>query len=101
MFETWQDVIVWAVIGVTFLFGAPIIELIKQGLSKLFKVEIKDKLAVFVALVVAAGLALLQMFLSGLLSSWPISLDTFPEFLSAVFGVATVYFKLFMSGKNG
>jgi fatty acid desaturase len=98
-FKSWQDVLIWVIIGLTFLFGAPIIQVIKIGLEKLFKKPIKDKLAVFVALVVAAALALLQMWLSGLLTSWPISLDTFPEFLSAVFGVATVYFKLFMSGK--
>jgi hypothetical protein len=99
-FENWNDVIVWGVIGVTFLLGAPIIEWIKIGLGKIFGVTVKDKAALAVAVVVAAGLALLELWLSGLLSSWPLSLDTFPEFLGVVFSMATVYFKLFMSGSK-
>jgi hypothetical protein len=100
MFENWHDVLVWIVIGVVFIFGAPIIELIKVGLGKVFKVPIKDKAAVAVAVAVAAGLSLLELWLSGQLNSWPLSLDTFPEFLGVVFSMATVYFKLFMSGNK-
>lgn len=98
-FQSWQDVLIWAIIGLTFLFGAPIIQVIKLGLEKLFKVPIKDKAAFAVAVVVAAGLSLLELWLSGQLNAWPLSLDTFPEFLGVVFSMATVYFKLFMSGK--
>jgi len=99
-FKTWQDVLVWGVIGVTFLFGAPIIEFIKTGLSKLFKKPVKDNYALAVAVAVAAGISLLQLWLSGQLAEWPLSLDTFPEFLGVVFSVATIYFKLFMTGKK-
>jgi hypothetical protein len=99
-FETWQDILIWVVIGVTFLFGAPIIELIKQGLSALFKKPIKDKAAVAVAVAVAAGISLLELWLSGQLNSWPLTIDNFPEFFGVVFSMATVYFKLFMSGEK-
>jgi hypothetical protein len=99
-FKTWQDVFIWAIIGVTFLFGAPIIEFIKIGLEKAFKKPIKDNAALAVAVAVSAGISLLELWLSGQLKAWPLSLETFPEFLGVVFSVATVYFKLFMTGKK-
>ena len=97
VFENWQDILILIVMAVVLFFGAPIIQLIKNALSAIFGKPVKDRWALLVAVVVAAGLALLEMFLGGQLSSVVLTLDNFPAFLTTVFSVATVYYKLFMA----
>jgi hypothetical protein len=95
MFETWQDVIVGLVVLVTFIFGAPIIQLFKNLLSKIFKKTVEEKWALLLALVVSGGLGLLEMWLTGQLVDLVITPATLPAFISFVWGFAQVYYNLF------
>jgi hypothetical protein len=93
--KTWQDVFILLIMGLVLLFGAPIIQLIKNLLSKIFKTTIEDRWAVALAVVIAVGLALLEMWLDGMLTGLVLTPATFPEFLGVVYGVAQVYYGWF------
>lgn len=95
MFETWQDVLVGLIALAVFIFGAPIIQLFKNLLSRVFKKTVEEKWALLLALGVAGGLGLLEMWLTGQLITYEITPATLPAFISAVFSVAQVYYNLF------
>jgi hypothetical protein len=95
MFETWQDVFIGLIALVVFIFGAPIIQLFKNLLSRVFKKTVEEKWALLLALVVAGGLGLLEMWLTGMLVDLVITPATLPTFISFVWGFAQVYYNLF------
>jgi len=97
VFKNWQDVILLVIMLVVLFLGAPVVQLIKNALSAAVGKPVKDKWALLVTVVVAAGLALVEMWLSGMLKEVHLTVDNFPEFLTAVFSVATVYYKVFMA----
>ena len=93
--ESWQQVLFLILAVIVLLGGAPLIQLIKNLLSSLFKTQIKDKWAVFLAVVCSIILALIEMWLTGQFTTWNITLQTFPAFLSSVLALAQVYFAWF------
>ena len=92
MEATWQNVLKAVIMLVIAIGGAPVTQLIKVGLTKLFKQVIEDRFALILTGVVAAGFAVLEMWLSGILKFGDITLNSFPATFFAVFTVATVYF---------
>jgi hypothetical protein len=90
----WQDVFKAVIIVVIAVAGAPITQLLKNA----FKV--KDQLALLLTGVVAAGIAVLEMWLSHLLVFSDITLDSFPNTFFAVMTVATFYYGL-LKGTEG
>lgn len=92
MDATWQNIFKGVILVIVALGGAPVTQLIKIGLSKLFKKVIEDRFALVVTGVVAAGFAVLEMWLSGILKFSAITLENFPATFFAVFTVATVYY---------
>jgi hypothetical protein len=90
--ETWQNVFKLIIMAVVAIGGAPFTQLVKAGLTKLFKVVIEDRYALIVTGIVSAGFAVLEMWLSGVLNFGTITLDNFPNTFFAVFTVATVYY---------
>lgn len=97
-FNNWHDFIAAGVALIVFVFGANIINLIKAALVAIFKKEIKDKVALVVAGVVAGGLAVLEMWLTGQFTDWNVTAANFPAYFGVVFSFATVWFKLFLAG---
>jgi len=96
----WHDIILLGLAGLIALFGAPIIQLIKVGLSAIFKKEIKERWALLLAVVLAGGLAALEMFLTGQLKAVQVSLESFPAFFAAVFSLAQGYFAWFKNSDS-
>ena len=92
MDATWQNVFKGVIILVVALGGAPVVQLIKIGLTKLFKQVIEDRFALIITGVVAAGFAVLEMWISGILKFGTITLENFSATFFAVFSVATIYF---------
>ncbi len=92
MESTWQDVFKAIIILIVAAAGAPVTQLIKIGLTKLFKKVIEDRIAILITGIVAAVFALLEMWLSGVLDFEAITLQSFPATFFAVFTVASVYF---------
>lgn len=97
---TYQDVFKMLILLIVAAGGAPITQLIKAGLAALFKRPIEDRLALFITGVVAAGIAVLEMFLSGVLQLDLITLENFPSAFFAVFTVATIYYKLLIGSEG-
>lgn len=97
MFElnTWQEILFLILAVIVLLGGAPIIQLIKNLLSAIFKTQVKDKWAVFVAVVCSIGLAIIEMWLTGQFTTWHVTIETFPAYLGSVLGLAQVYFAWF------
>lgn len=89
---TWQNVFKVLIMLVVAAAGAPFTQLIKLALTKIFKQVIEDRYALIVTGVVAAGFAVLEMWLSGVLKFGTITLENFPATFFAVFSVATIYF---------
>ena len=87
--ETWNAVFMTIIGFGVALAGAPVTQLIKN----LFKVE--DNIALLIAGAVAAGIAVLELYLSGLLDFALLSVDTFTAMFFQVFGIANVYFQVF------
>jgi len=77
------------------LFGAPITQLIKNALSKIFKQQVEERWALALSAVIACGLAVLEMFLNGQLVGVTITPETFPAFAGIVFSFAQIYYGLF------
>lgn len=82
----WQDVFKMLILLIVAAFGAPITQLIKN----LLKVE--DRWALIITGVVAAILAVLQMWLAGILDFSTVTTENFPAMFFAVFSVATIYY---------
>jgi hypothetical protein len=93
--ETWREVFGYVILFVIALFGAPITQLFKNLLSIIFKKVVEAKWALLLSLVVACGVAVLEMWLTGQLTDFVITPQTFPVFASAVFSVAQIYYNLF------
>ncbi len=96
-FNSWHDILAAVLAVLVFVCGADIIQLIKRALSWIFKKEIKDKIALLVAGIVAGVLAVLEMFLTGQFTSWNVTVTSFPSYFGVVFSFATVWFKLFLA----
>ena len=92
MDATWQNIFKGLIILIVAIGGAPVTQLIKIGLTKLFKQVIEDRFALIVTGVVAAGFAVLEMWISGILNFGTITLENFPATFFAVFSVATIYY---------
>jgi len=90
--ETWQDVFKLIILLIIAAAGAPVTQLIKNGLSALFKKPVEDRPAIVLTVIVAAGIAVLEMWLSGVLDFSTITLQTFPTTFFAVFSVASLYY---------
>ena len=102
----WREILFMVLAAIVFLGGSPIIQLIKNLLSKLLKVTIEDRWAVAVSLVVSFGLAVLEMFLTGQFSGIEFSLQNLPDFFASVYAIAQIYFSFFKNsdsalGKEG
>lgn len=100
MTNSWQDIFVLVIMGLVFLFGAPITQLFKNLLSKLFKTTVEEKWALLLSGVVAVGIALLEMWLNGLLDHLVITRASLPDFIAYVWGFAQVYYNLFSKASN-
>jgi hypothetical protein len=98
--ETWRDVFVFVILGVVAFFGAPVTQLFKNLLSAIFKKVVEDKWALLLSLVVAAGIGLLEMWLTGQLTDIEITPANFPTFATAVFTVTQIYYNLFSRSSN-
>jgi len=84
----WRGIFEWA-IGITILLlGAPIVQYLKNALG------LKDNLALLLTGLVAVVLAVAELFLAGVMSFSSFTLENFPLAFTAVFTVATIYFKL-------
>ena len=92
-FATWRDVLTWAILGIVALFGSPISQLVRQLFLAWFKVNIQDKAAVFLVIVMSALMALLEMWLSGTLTG--VTIASFPAWFGGMVSVALVYWELF------
>lgn len=96
----WRNIILLVIAGLVALFGAPIIQLIKNALSAVLKKPVEDRWAVALAMVVAGALALLEMWLTGQLDGVVITRDNFPTFFAGVYAVAQIYYGLFKNSNN-
>jgi hypothetical protein len=97
----WRDIIFLVLAGLVAFFGAPIIQLIKNFLSLIFRKPVDGRWAVLLSVILAAGLAFLEMFLTGQLQTYVITLKTFPEFFIVIWGVAQGYFAWFKNSDSG
>jgi hypothetical protein len=91
---TWQDVFKAVIMLTIAIAGSPITQLLKIAL------KIEDRLALLLTGIVAAGIAVLEMWLSGLLDFRLVTIDSFPATFFAVFSVATVYYQLLKGTEN-
>ena len=97
-FKTWNDVFVWVIMIIVLLAGAPVSQLIKLAMQKIFGVTIYDVWAVVVTGIAAFLLAMLDMWLSGKLSG--VTVGTFPAWLSGILFVASMYWQLFKGSET-
>jgi len=75
------------------LLGVPIVDLFK----KWFNVD--GKMALMIATLVSLVLAFVSVFLEGQFTGAPLDLDSLVEASGYVFGVATLFYKLFLGDK--
>lgn len=95
---TFQDgvkLILYLLVGFA---GAPLTQLIKNGLSSLLGKVVEDRWALLLTAVVAALVALLEMFLSGQLGG--ITLDNFWMTFLAVYALANMYYAMFKNSEG-
>jgi hypothetical protein len=90
----WQDVFKALILLAVAVAGSPITQLLKN----LLKVE--GRVALLLTGMVAAGIAVLEMWLSGILNFSQITVDNFPATFTAVMTVATFYYGL-LKGTEG
>jgi hypothetical protein len=90
--ETWNDVFTTVILLIIALFGAPITQIFKNLLTMIFKKTIEDRWALLLTAVVAAGLAIAEQILAGVLNFKLIDPKSFPSFFGAVFTLATMYY---------
>lgn len=90
----WEDVLKTLILLFVAMVGSPVTQLLKNIL------KIEDRWAFALTGVVAAGFAILQMWLSGVLDFSAITLDNFPNAFFAVFTVATAYYQLLKESKG-
>ena len=103
MEATWNGVFFLVIALVTGFIGSPVIQGIKNGLSSVTGKPIEDRWAMLIAGVVAAGLAVLEMWLAGTLDFAQITPDSFPVTFLAVYGASNIYYGWFKNstGKLG
>jgi len=89
-----QNLIMTLLVVLTGLFGMPITNWLKQQFN------LKDQAALLLAGAVSAVLALGVLWANGQLLPEAVTFDRFPEILSAVFTVATVFYKILRYGKE-
>jgi len=93
-FTTWQGLLQFFVTLVVGLLGVPVIQAIKNY----FKLE--DKMATMLAAVIAGGLALAELFLSGQVSYLDFTFVNIPTLFGLIFTVATIYYNLMKNVPN-
>lgn len=93
--ETWRDVFQMLIMLVVGLAGAPITQVIKKYLSQVTGKKIEERYALGLAGLIAAVLALAEMFLSGSLKLAEINAQTFPSSFFTMFALATAYYQFF------
>ncbi len=86
---SWQDVFKMLIMLLTAALGAPVTQLFKNLL------KIEDRLALILTGVLASGFAVLELWLSHVLSFSQITVDNFPQAFAMTFTVATIYFTWF------
>lgn len=91
---TWQDVLKMLIILLTAALGAPVTQFFKN----VFKIE--DRLALLLTGILAAGFAVLELWLSHVLDFSTITIDNFPQAFTMVFTVATIYYVWFKDGAS-
>ena len=103
MEATWNGVFFLVIALVTGFVGSPVIQAVKNGLSAVAGKPVEGRWAVLIAGVVAAGLAILQLWLAGTLDFTQITPDNFPVTFLAVYGASTIYYGWFKDspGKLG
>jgi len=75
------------------LFAVPLVDLIKKWL------KVDGKMALMIATLASLVLAFVSVFLSGKYTGVPLDLDVLVEAMGYVFGVATLFYKLFLGDK--
>ncbi len=93
--ETWNDVLVTLIGLIALALGAPIIQLLKRLWNFIFKTDLKDEWAVVFTGIMAAGIAVLNLWLMGELDFQTLTIETFPQMFFAVFASAAIFYKLF------
>jgi len=93
--ETWRDIFAYVILLVVAFFGAPVTQLFKNLLSVIFKKVVEERWALLLSVIVAAGVGLLEMWLTGQLTDIEITPQTFPQFATAVFTITQIYYNLF------
>jgi len=93
--DNWNDVFKMVVALIAMALGAPITQLLKRLLSKIFKREVQDRWALILTAVVSAGVAALEMQISGVIDFSVLTLGSFPAVFGSVFTLSTVYYHLF------
>lgn len=84
----WPEIFEWVIGIALLLMGAPLTQFLKNLLS------VKDKVAFLLTGLVATVIAILQLFLTDVLSWESFTLVNFPIAFSAVLSVATIYYNL-------
>ena len=92
IFDTWQQIIIWCVLGVIAQVGSPLTQAIRVALSQNLGIEIAGRMAVGLTVLISLGLAAFEMYMSGVLQV-PTPM-TFPAWFTAIFSVSTIYYKL-------
>ena len=90
--ENWNDVFNTVIMLVVALAGAPVTQLFKNVLTLAFKKPVEDRWALLLTGVVAAGFAVLEQSLAGVLDFKALTPQNFPAYFAGVFTLATVYF---------
>ena len=93
VFSNWRDVLTWVILVVVALMGSPISQLVRQLFLSVFGVNIQDKAAVLLVVIMSAVMAILEMWLSGTLTG--ITVASFPTWFGGMTSVALVYWELF------
>ena len=87
MDATWQGVFLLIIMVVIAALGAPVTQFVKV------KLKIEDRWALLLTLLVSAGFAVGEMFLSGAVNFAEVSVENFPQYFFGVFSVMQVYYQ--------
>jgi hypothetical protein len=90
----WHDVFEIAIVGLLGLAGSPLTQLFKNML------KIDDRWAVLLTVIISGLVAVLELWLTGVLDFKLLNLQTLPNAFFAMFTLGSIYFGLFKNSQS-
>jgi hypothetical protein len=91
----WRELFVMLIMLLAGFLGSPIIQAVKNFFSWAFKKPVEERWALLVAAIVSFLIALLEVWLAGLVDFQALDLQSIPTAFGIVFSIATIYYQLF------